>query len=137
MHEQTLLERIRDPRPDEARRAEVDFNRLVGSILAHLRHMLNTRQGGAPAQPKYGLPEIGELVHSMPDGLSDFRQAIKNTIETFEPRLKHVRVNVRESEEDMMLLQFEVTAQLAQVRENALLRFQTYIDPAGRIELKD
>ncbi|MBU2546850.1 MAG: type VI secretion system baseplate subunit TssE [Proteobacteria bacterium] len=137
MNERTLLERIRNPRPDEALRTSVDYSALVDSVLDNLRHMLNTRQGGVPVQPDYGIPEFGNVVYSMPEGLGEFQQAIKATIEKYEPRLRHVRVKFQENEDDLQYICFEITARLAVEEEDAVLRFRTLVDSSGQVNVKD
>lgn len=137
MSERSLLERLQDPRSDETLRTSVDYTSLVDSIMKNLRNMLNTRQGGVPIQPDYGVPEFGNVVYSMPDSLAEFQQAIKNTIEKYEPRLRHVRVKLSMNEEDLLLLRFEITAQLVVEEESAILRFQTLVDPSGQINVRD
>ena len=99
--------------------------------------MLNTRQGGVPTLPDFGIPEFCSVVYSLPDGLNEFQQSIKNTIEKYEPRLRHVRIKLKQDEDDLMRLRFEVTAQLAVGHEPALLKFQTLVDSAGQVDIKD
>jgi type VI secretion system protein len=135
--ERTLLERLRDPRSVETRSTELDYTSLVNSIIANLRHMLNTRQGGVPIQADYGVPEYGTLAYGMPTGLMEFQQSIKNTIEKYEPRLRHVRVKLRPPEENQSHLIFDVTAQLNIKNEEAVLRFETSIDSTGQVKIKD
>ncbi|HWL92108.1 MAG TPA: type VI secretion system baseplate subunit TssE, partial [Phycisphaerae bacterium] len=61
----------------------------------HLRKLLNSRQDMSEAHPDYGLPALTDMTV----GVSDNRrllEAIRGTIEKYEPRLRHVRVALRE-----------------------------------------
>lgn len=137
MIERTLLERIKTIKLETSRQSGVDYPALVESILTNLRHMLNTRHGSVLTNLDYGVPEFGHVVHDLPDTLTELAQAIKNTIEKYEPRLRHVRVRVRKDEEEVLQLCFEVTAQLAVSSEEAVLRFQTLVDQSGQISVRD
>ncbi|MFH1138308.1 MAG: type VI secretion system baseplate subunit TssE [Pseudomonadota bacterium] len=137
INEESLLERLRSPGPGKKLSATLDYERLVKSILANLKRMLNTRQGGVPTLPDFGAPEFGDVACSLPDGLAEFQQAIRNTIEKYEPRLRHVRITLKQDEDDLLKLCFEVTAQLAVGKEPALLKFQTLVDSAGQVDIKD
>jgi len=63
-------------------------------ICQHLTYLLNARQGSLVALPDYGLPDLLSIFRYLPDGLYDFLKLIKQNIETYEPRLKNVYVEV-------------------------------------------
>lgn len=132
----TLLERLRDPRADAPRTVSQDTEELAESVMNHLRQMLNTRQGNSITAPGYGIPELSEVVHSFPEAMAEVQDAIRLTIETYEPRLRGVRVTPLESEEDPFKLRFEITARLATSKERASVLFQTVVDSAGRVEVR-
>ncbi|MBF0527986.1 MAG: type VI secretion system baseplate subunit TssE [Deltaproteobacteria bacterium] len=137
MIERTLFERIKNVKPEAPRQTGLDYPALVDSILTNLRYMLNTRHGSVLTCPEYGVPEFGHVVYDLPDTLTELAQAIKNTIEKYEPRLRHVRVRVREDEQEVLQLCFDVTAQLAVGSDDAVLRFQTLMDQTGQINIRD
>src|SRR5215510_5678896 len=91
------------------------------SILDHLRVLLNTRRGEAPTVPDYGVPDITDLVHTLPTGVAGLTRALRDTILTYEPRLKNVNVRHLESE-DPLVLRFEITARV--VEDNRVLKVQ-------------
>lgn len=62
------------------------------SICSHLTRLLNARQGSLQHLPDYGLPDITEIYQGLPYSVNTLMQAIKNTIEKYEPRLRHVQV---------------------------------------------
>ncbi len=134
MRERSLLERLRDPEADEGRRASDDLEALEASILAHLRRMLNSRQGHALAALDYGMPDLSEALRTYPSSISSVEQAIRASIEKYEPRLRDVSVRFVESERDILTLSFTIRARL--VRDRSLgLQVSTRIGPDGGIEL--
>ena len=134
--ERTLLERLADPRPDEPLTVSENTQQLADSILRHLQRMLNTRQGHVLIQPEYGMPDVTDIIHTMPTSVTEIRRAIRNSIEKFEPRLRNVEVNFVPAEEGSLELKFEVTAELVTEKEEASVWFQTSIDSAGHMEVK-
>ncbi len=134
MRERSLLERLRDPKADQGRRASDDLEALEASILAHLRRMLNSRQGHALVAPDYGMPDLSEALRTYPSSISSVEQAIRASIEKYEPRLRDVSVRFVESERDILTLSFTIRARL--VRDRSLgLQVSTRIGPDGGIEL--
>ena len=102
------------------------------SIIDHLRVLLNTHRGEAPTVPDYGVPDITDLAHTVPSGLTTLTRALRDTILAYEPRLKNVNVRSLPSEEPLVL-RFEITARL--VDDNRLLKLQTRVRPGGKIEV--
>ncbi len=134
MRERSLLERLRDPKADEGRRTSDDMEALEASILAHLRRMLNSRQGHAPVALDYGMPDLSEALRTFPSSISTVEQAVRASIEKYEPRLRDVSVRFVESDQDILTLSFEIRARL--VRDRSLgLQVSTRIGPDGRVEL--
>jgi type VI secretion system protein len=134
LHERSILERLADPRQDAPRTTRRDNARLVASILEHLGKMFNTRQGNAPVAPDYGIPPMADMVHSFPTSIRIMEQAIRTTIEKYEPRLTGVRVRYSGSEDDVFNLHFEVTAVLSQPDSGkAPVSFNTNVGSNGKV----
>ncbi len=108
--ERALLERIAEP--DAGRRLALDTNRLRRSVLLHLRRILNSRHGHAPAQPDYGIPDLNEFMFSMPESIPPMQKAIQKSIEKYEPRLTRVKVTWAPDEDDRLNIRFEITARI-------------------------
>jgi type VI secretion system protein len=106
----------------------------IDAIVEHLRVLLNTRQGEAPTVPDFGVTDFTDLVHSFPDGIQVLQRAIRATILQYEPRLRNVTVRHMRDEE-LLILKFEITAQLAQ-GGRGVLRFRTQLNPGGRIDVR-
>ncbi|MCA9423340.1 MAG: type VI secretion system baseplate subunit TssE [Nitrospira sp.] len=136
-HELTLRERLRGGEGHSpSLTIEQDTQAFADSVLRHLRNMLNMRVGHALAQPDYGMPDGSEFIHSVPDAVDEVRRVLKNSIEKFEPRLRHVRVKFCPEDNDPLRLRFEVMADLVMERDKASLWFETKIDSRGHIDIK-
>jgi type VI secretion system protein len=102
------------------------------AVLEHLRQLLNTRQGSSALDPLYGIPDFTDLLHSFPDGLFVLQRALAETITRYEPRLRAVSVRPVRVLRDTLVLQFEVTGQLASGQP---LRFETQVFRAGHVRV--
>lgn len=135
MREERLLERIRSFERDPARRGRPDHGRLVDSVLAHLRQILNTRQGSAPIAPDYGVPDFLDFLQTYPDSVREIERSIRAAIQTYEPRLDGVRVAFIPQEDDVLALRFQITARIAG-ENGGMVRFETVVDTDGKIAVK-
>jgi type VI secretion system protein len=108
------------------------------AVTQHLARLLNTRQGSCLTCPDYGLIEVSEVLYDFPDAIGIMQRALKNTIQTYEPRLKNVQVrHIKNEAMGEMVLQFEITAQLqlADGRRQAM-RFATSVDGSGNVKVQ-
>src|SRR5574340_490365 len=108
--ERSILDRLADPRPNVPRTSQQNERQIVASVMEHLGKMLNTRRGNAPVAPDYGIPDVVDMIHAFPESIRIMEQAMRNTIEKYEPRLTNVRVKHTAAEDDVFSLHFEVTA---------------------------
>ncbi len=134
--ERSLLERLSNPRPGAPRTARQDERQLVATILDHLTRMLNTRRGNAPVAPDYGIPDLADLVHSFPEATRTMEQAIRATIEKYEPRLSNVRVRYSGTEEDVFSIHFDITAVLAPSGSGRSVSFETMVGSSGKVSIR-
>ena len=135
MREKTLLDRLRNPRPDAQRRAGADLGAIEQSILSHLQRMLNSRQGCSLSAPEYGTPDISEVVRSSPEVIARMEEAIRRSVEQYEPRLGGVSVRFVRSDDEMLVLCFEVSARLKMKDVDRSMRFTTRMVPEGRVDV--
>jgi type VI secretion system protein len=129
------IERAADPTSAERSTArDTDVERAV---LAHLGELLNTRQGSALTVPDYGLVEVSEVLYDFPDAIGIMQRALKNTIQTYEPRLKNVQVrHLKDEVANHMILQFEITGQLhLPDGRRTSLRVATQVDGSGNVKV--
>jgi type VI secretion system protein len=134
--ERTLLERLSRPDRLPPRTLSENTQELTRSILKRLRLLLNSRQGLAPAQLDFGIPEPSEVAHSFPEAIGRMQRAIVTSIEKYEPRLTSVKAVHVESEEEQFTLRFQITAQLRTAKERTYVCFDTLLDASGRIQVK-
>ena len=135
MREERLLERIRSFERDPSRRGRADHGRLVESVLAHLRQILNTRQGSAPIAPDFGVPDFLDFLQTYPDSVREIERSIRAAILAYEPRLQGVRVTFIPQEDDVLALRFQITARIAG-EGGGTVRFETVVDTDGKIAVK-
>jgi len=134
MREERLLERLGSMERDPLRRERPDQRRLVDSILAHLRCMLNTRQGGVPIAPDYGVPDFLDFLQTYPQSVREIECSIRQTIELYEPRLENVRVTFLAQEDDVLTPRFHIQAQVRD-GSSARVSFETQLETTGRISI--
>lgn len=104
----------------------------IRSVLANLQRLLNARRGAVGHLPAYGLPDISEVYRDMPDSIAILQQAIRETIETYEPRLARVRVEHRSADRAAMRLVFLISAELT---GGARVRFETTFSTTAAAEV--
>ena len=134
--ERSILERLANRHPEVSRTTKQDEGQLLASILEHVGKMLNTRRGNAPVAPDYGIPDVVDMVHSFPESIRIMEQAIRDTLEKYEPRLSNIRVRHSELEEDIFSLHFEVTAVLVPSGSKRPVRFETKVDNNGEVSVR-
>jgi type VI secretion system protein len=77
MREERLLERLGSLEQQPLRRERNQHGRLVESILAHLHCILNTRHGGVPIAPEYGVPDFLNFLQRYPDSVREIECSIR------------------------------------------------------------
>ena len=106
--------------------------RKADEVAEPLRVLLNSRHGDAVTVSDFGLVDFTDLVHNFPDAIHTLSRAIRETIETYEPRLEGVSIREVPSE-DPLVLRFEITAHL--VGDGSTLRFRTRVTPGGQFDV--
>ncbi len=107
----------------------------VESIVEHLRDLLNTRQGEAITVPDFGVIDFTDLVHNFPDAIQLLQRSIRATILQYEPRLKNVVVqHVRD--EEVLILKFQISAQVATRTGRGAVRFETQLRAGGHVTVR-
>jgi type VI secretion system protein len=138
LRERGLLERLADPRPEATRTTRQNETVLVASILDHLGKMLNTRRGNAPVALDYGIPDMADMIHSFPEAIRAMEQAIRTTIEKYEPRLTNIRVRHSGSgEEEVFSLHFDITATISPSASRKAVSFRTQVDSSGEVVIRE
>lgn len=132
----TRIEQAADP-TSSGRYTSRDSD-VEAAVSQHLARLLNTRQGSCLTCPDYGLIEVSEVLYDFPDAIGIMQRALKNTIQTYEPRLKNVQVrHIKNDLQNEMTLQFEITAQLhLPDGRRQSLRFSTNVDGSGNVKVQ-
>jgi type VI secretion system protein len=135
--ETSLLERIRHPEREDRRSIEPDFNQLAQSVLRNLERLLNSRHGAAPACMEYGIPSLEDVIHGGTESLRELTVDIKRTIETYEPRLRAVRVRLLPRGEEGLLLRYDITAELLSGGRRSRVHFESRVESSGRMSVRE
>jgi type VI secretion system protein len=112
-------------------------NDLESAIAKHLTALLATRQGSSLACPDYGIIEVTDVLYDFTEAVGVMQRAIKNTVQTYEPRLKNVQVRHLKGEGiQAMSLEFEITGQVQLLDgRRQSLRFTTGISGNGMVKI--
>ncbi len=135
-----LLDRIAacgaDRRPDRYDvTSEENPEALMASVKRHLTRLLNSRHGMSEALPDYGLPTLGDLLAGREESLRLVQDAIRLTIEKYEPRLRRVRVTQRVDESDARTLVFRVDAVMIGRGSEYSVWYETSFTPNGEFDV--
>lgn len=133
--ELSLLDRVKYPDREDRRSVDPDLGRLAQSVLRNLERLLNSRHGSAPTCPDYGIPSLEDVMHGGSDALRDLTAEIKRSIETYEPRLRSVRVRLVPRGDETTLLRFDITAELVIAGKRSRIHFETRIENSGRMSV--
>ena len=104
------------------------------SISEHLQMLLNTREGLSVTNPDFGLPDLTDIVHMLPDGVHALQNAIRDVILKYEPRLSKVKVRFVPSD-DAFVLYFDITARRNDA-DKTPFRVRTALQPGNRFKVK-
>ncbi len=135
-NERTLFERILDPSKRVPRSSRERKEMLTQSIIAHLKRVLNSREGCCQTLADYGMPDIESRSGSRNDLQRDLELALRDTIQKYEPRLRRIVVRLEESDELKLVPKFTVSAELAPRDDYAKdISFTTMVDPSGSFKV--
>jgi type VI secretion system protein len=137
--EQMLLDRIASGgRPGDGRvesSAGEDVETLAGSVRRNLIRLLNARHGFSEAVPDYGLPALTDLTVGSANYAPAIQEAIRTTIEKYEPRLRRVRVSRVVDEEAQRTLSFRVDAILIGRSGEHRVCYETELTGSGQFSV--
>ncbi|WP_084788890.1 type VI secretion system baseplate subunit TssE [Bradyrhizobium sp. Cp5.3] len=106
MFDRSLMERLEDGTATN----QPSFDRFRASVLENLRRVLNSRQGCCETRPDFGMPDLNEAVGQGADAVRALAHSLKQQIETFEPRLKHLSIRFQADPDNPLQLSFHVNA---------------------------
>lgn len=138
--EQCLLDRI-SSRNDRGQgryqpTTKEDLESLMESVRRHLNRLLNSRHGMSESAPEYGLPSLVDITSSSGNHVQRISDAIRSTIEEYEPRLRRVKVSAKESEQvNRQTLVFRVDAVLVGRSGEHRVWYETAIRGNGEFDV--
>jgi type VI secretion system protein len=136
MREYRLLDRIRAIARNPTRRVTQDPKQVIRSVQEHLQRILNTRQGNVKIAADYGIPDFTNFMNAFPEAQRELERVIRQTIQTYEPRLQGVRVTFLPREDDPLTLSFQIQARLALKEFKEAVMFESVVDAGGQIRVK-
>ncbi|ODP99777.1 MULTISPECIES: type VI secretion system baseplate subunit TssE [unclassified Salinivibrio] len=83
---------------------------VVNSIKKNIANVLNTRIGGAQSSPELGLIDFNDATLESLDLSLRVKLAIKQCLETYEPRLTNILVSSAYDEHSPLTLRFNIVA---------------------------
>ena len=86
--------------------------------------------------PDYGMPDLTDFMRELPTSASSMEKSIRKCIETYEPRLRSVRVRFARSNEDVFNLNFDIRARIVVGDESAPVAFEANLDSDGRLRIR-
>jgi type VI secretion system protein len=138
MSERRLLERLSYWEQGARRTNRPEQDILVASVTDYLIRILNTRQGTALIDAKFGVPDFtnfggGGLEQGT---LTDVSNEIARMISRYEPRLKDVRVHLEPSQSSAMSISFGVVGHMLLDNVKVPLRLGAELGSNGRIRMR-
>lgn len=83
------------------------------SIVGNLSRLFNTRQGGVPHLPDYGLPDLATIQREAPASIEMLRSRLREAVMAYEPRLGRVRVETDSTDVFQMRTTFIISGEIA------------------------
>lgn len=140
-NERSLLDRLDHRTGPASYTTRFDSNAMLDNVIANVQNMLNVRLGSVTALDNYGMPDFNDVVNQFPDAVSHIRQAIREFLQTYEPRLENIHVHYLPDPEQPLLLRFAIEAtlrhqDLASRDQKTRVAFDTVLTGAGQATVR-
>lgn len=110
--------------------------RLIESVQAHLRRILNTQQGTVAIDKGYGIPEIKDLpIQFASPETEEIEKLISRIIARYESRLSDVEVSYQGLSPDGLSMWFAMSATLKSEGEQFPVYFRTGFVPGNKFNV--
>ena len=134
MRERRLLERVSYWERGGDRSSQTQAETLVRSICNYLIRLLNTRQGSAPNDPLFGVPDLANVAGGLSSGATaDIEEELRRVITQYEPRLLNPRVNAVAQGGEVLSLSFSLSGMIDVDHQLIPLQLATRLDGNGRL----
>ncbi len=117
--------------------ASEDLDLLMDSVRRNLARLLNARHGCCEALADYGLPALADITIGGGDYVRRVLDAIRVTIEKYEPRLQHVSVASVVDEDAKQTLSFRVDAVLVAQDGQHRVCYETSVSGSGQFAVSE
>ena len=109
---------------------------LYEAIKDHLVVLLNTRRGSIAHIEDFGLPDLTDIYKGYPESLHFLGAEIKRTIEKYETRIHHLRVELISSSSDYFEANYAITGYLKDPDgKMSTVTFRTIITQGGKTNI--
>ena len=135
MAERTLLQRLIDDDPAVPGRP-FDTSVATQSIVDYLQILMNTRQGAVDTRPDFGLPDFNDMASEFPAAVPAIARAIKQQIDTFEPRLRNVVVRHVPDPDRPLTLAYRIRGELVVAESENSITFETVFGSDGSVRIR-
>lgn len=122
----SLFDRIRGEGFGSSPRSEVD--ELVDSVKRQLDQILNTRPGNCRSAPELGVIDLNDATQGSADIKGRIREAIRQCIRRYEPRIVHVEVRSPDYQASPLEMTFQVTAHVRLEQLEQVTSFNVHMD---------
>jgi len=112
-----------------------DLDDLRLSICKNLERILNARSGMSQCCESYGLPDMTQIIHGIPERAREIEQALERCIREYEPRVSQVEVEHVTSPQEAMTACFKIRAAVTTGKSAEELWFETVVVSSGRVRL--
>lgn len=131
----SLFQRLRAGTGNRSHESEHDMDDLRHSICKNLERILNARSGMSLCCETYGLPDMTQIIHGIPERAREIEQALERTIRAYEPRVSQVEVEHVLNPPDPMTACFKIRAAVATGKSAEEMWFETVVVSSGRVRL--
>ncbi|MGY3862747.1 MULTISPECIES: type VI secretion system baseplate subunit TssE [Aeromonas] len=122
----SLFDRIRGEGHGSSPRSEVEV--LVDSVKRQLDQILNTRPGNCRSAPDLGVIDLNDATQGSADIKGRIREAIRQCIRRYEPRIVHVDVRSPDYQSSPLEMSFLVTAHVRLEHIDHVTSFNVHMD---------
>ncbi|MBZ6068412.1 type VI secretion system baseplate subunit TssE [Aeromonas schubertii] len=122
----SLFERIRGEGANPSSRSDVEI--LIESVKRQLDSVLNTRPGGCRSAPDLGVIDFNDATQGGADIHGRIREAIRQCIRRYEPRIVHVDVRSPDHQASPLEMSFQVTAHVRLEEIEQVTAFNIHMD---------
>jgi type VI secretion system lysozyme-related protein len=122
----SLFDRIRGEAVGSSPCAEAE--ELVASVKRQLDQILNTRPGNCRSAPDLGVIDLNDATQGSEDIKGRVREAIRQCIRHFEPRIIHVDVRSSDYQASPLEMSFQVTAHVRLEQIEQVTSFNVHMD---------